>query len=169
MPDVLIDRARILARIAELSTEIRRDVPGDVHFVAVLKGAFVFLADLMRAIEGPVSCDFMVVTSYGAVQQSSGDIVIRKDLEESLQDREVVIVEDIVDSGRTLARLQQILRSRQPRSLRTVCLLDKRSRREVAVAIDYVGFVIPDRFVVGYGLDLDGRYRNLPDISILDE
>jgi len=167
MLEILIDRAAIAARVNELADDIRRDLAGDVHFVAVLKGAFVFLADLMRAFEGPVTCDCMAVSSYGAGQRSSGEVRVTKDLDHSLEGRNVIIVEDIVDSGLTLSYLQALLRARGPRSLRTVCLLDKRSRREVDVEITYVGFVIPDRFIVGYGLDLDGHYRNLPDIAAM--
>lgn len=169
-PDILIDRAAIEQRVAELAREIRRDAGPDipVHLIAVLKGAFVFLADLMRAFDGPVTCDFMAVSSYGAGQTSSGIVTILKDLDHPLAGRHVVIVEDIVDSGLTLSRLQALLRARGPVSLRTVTLLDKRSQRRTDVVVDYVGFEIPDRFVVGYGLDVDERHRNLPYIGTLD-
>jgi len=165
---VLIEREAIAARVAELAREIERDTQasGPVHLVAVLKGAFVFLADLLRAIEVPVTCDFMAVSSYGDGQVSSGVVRLTKDLDQDLAGRDVVLVEDIVDSGATLAYLQGLLRARNPRSLRTVCLLDKRSRRLVPVAIDYVGFVIDDRFVVGYGLDAGEEYRQLPFIGV---
>lgn len=168
--EILIDADRLQARIAELAGEIRRDVGPEtpVHLVAVLKGAFVFLADLVRCFEGPVTCDFIAVTSYGAATKSSGEVRLTKDLDQSLEGRDVVIVEDIVDTGLTLAYLQEILRAREPRSMRTVSLLSKPSRRVVDPPVDYTGFVIEDRFVVGYGLDLDERYRNLPFIGVLD-
>jgi len=168
--EILIDAGRLQARIAELAGEIRRDVGPEtsVHLVAVLKGAFVFLADLIRCFDGPVTCDFIAVTSYGSATKSSGEVRLTKDLDQSLEGRDVVIVEDIVDTGLTLAYLQEILRAREPRSMRTVSLLSKPSRRVVDVAVDYTGFVIGDRFVVGYGLDLDERYRNLPFIGVLD-
>lgn len=168
VPQVLIEREVILARVAELAREIQRDTPGDgpVHLVAVLKGAFVFLADLLRTFDIPATCDFMAVSSYGAAQVSSGVVRLTKDLDLDLAGRDVVLVEDIVDSGATLAYLQGLLRARRPKSFRTVCLLDKRVRRQVPVPIDYVGFVIDDHFVVGYGLDADEQYRQLPFIGI---
>jgi hypoxanthine phosphoribosyltransferase len=168
---VLLEASAVHARVAELAREIARDSPGPepVHLVAVLKGAFVFLADLMRAFEKPVTCDFLAIVSYGEHQVSSGEVRLTKDLEDSLAGRDVVIVEDIVDSGLTLAYLQGLLRARSPRSLRTVCLLDKRQRRRVGVPIDYVGFQIEDRFVVGYGLDLGEQYRHLPFIGYVDD
>ena len=167
---VLHDEAAIAARIATLAREIRAAYPDDanVHLVAVLKGAFVFLADLMRAIEGPVTCDFIAVSSYGAGKTSSGEVRLNKDLDRSLQGRHVIIVEDIVDTGLTLSYLQEILRARGPLSLRTACLLSKPSRRKVDVAVEFIGFTIEDRFVVGYGLDFDERHRNLPYIGVLE-
>jgi hypoxanthine phosphoribosyltransferase len=167
--EVLITQAQIRARVAELAVEIRRDFgPGvPVHFVAVLKGAFIFLADLMRGMEGPVTCDFIAVSSYGAGTTSSGQVRLTKDLDRSLEGRDVVIVEDIIDTGLTLMYLQDILRARQPRSLRTACLLSKPSRRTVDVPVEYIGFTIDDRFVVGYGLDFDERYRHLPDVAVV--
>jgi hypoxanthine phosphoribosyltransferase len=166
--EVIIDRNRLSARVAELAADIRRDAGAGrpLHLVAVLKGAFVFLADLMRAIDGPVSCDFIAVSSYGAGTRTSGEVQLTKDLDARLEGRDVVIVEDIVDSGLTLLYLQDVLRARSPLSLRTVCLLSKPARRQTAVAVDYVGFEIDDRFVVGYGLDLDEAYRNLPEICV---
>jgi hypoxanthine phosphoribosyltransferase len=168
---VLLEASAIDARVGELAREIARDSTGPepVHLVAVLKGAFVFLADLMRAFETPVTCDFLAISSYGEQQVSSGEVRVTKDLEDSLAGRDVVIVEDIVDSGLTLAYLQGLIRARSPRSVRTVCLLDKRQRRRVGVPIDYVGFEIADRFVVGYGLDLAERYRHLPFIGFVDD
>ena len=168
--EVLIRRDEIQARIVELATAIRRDFGADtpVHFVAVLKGAFMFLADLVRAIDGPVTCDFIAVSSYGPGTASSGEVRLTKDLDRSLEGRDVVIVEDIVDTGLTLAYLQEILRARGPRSLRTACLLSKPSRRLIDVQVEYIGFTIEDRFVVGYGLDFDERHRSLPDIAVLE-
>jgi hypoxanthine phosphoribosyltransferase len=171
MPDVLIGREVLTARVIELASAIERDSagPDPPHCIAVLKGAFVFLADLVRAFHGPVTCDFLGVSSYGPRTTSSGEVRVIQDLEQGISGRDVVLVEDIVDTGRTLAYLQQLLRTREPRSLRTVCLLDKPARRIVPVAVDYVGFSIDDQFVVGYGLDLDERHRNLPYIGTLDE
>ena len=170
MIHVLIERDAIARRVQELAREIERDTPARdrLHLVAVLKGAFVFLADLLRAFEIPVTCDFMAVSSYGAGQVSSGAVRLIKDLDHDLADRDVILVEDVVDSGATLTYLQALLHARRPRSLRTVCLLDKRGRRQVPVPIDYVGFVIDDRFVVGYGLDADEQYRQLPFIGVVD-
>jgi hypoxanthine phosphoribosyltransferase len=167
--DVLISREQIRARVAELAAEMRRDFgPGvPVHFVAVLKGAFIFLADLVRAMEGPVTCDFIAVSSYGSGTTSSGEVRLTKDLDRRLDGRDVVIVEDIIDTGLTLTYLQDILRARKPKSLRTACLLSKPSRRKVDVPVEYIGFTIDDRFVVGYGLDFDDRYRHLPDVAVI--
>jgi len=167
--EVLIDEARLQARVDELARQIRREYgPGvPVHLVAVLKGAFVFLADLMRRLEGPVSCDFIAVSSYGSGTSSSGEVRLTKDLDRSLEGRDVIIVEDIVDTGLTLSYLQEILRAREPRSLRTACLLSKPSRRKVEVKVEYIGFTIDDRFVVGYGLDFDETYRNVPYIGVI--
>lgn len=167
--EILLDRQTLQARVEELATEIRRDHGRDVpiHFVAVLKGAFVFLSDLMRAMEGPVTCDFIAVSSYGSGTQSSGEVRLQKDLDTSIEGRQVVVVEDIVDTGLTLTYLQEILRARDPKSLRTACLLSKPSRRKVDVKVEYIGFTIEDRFVVGYGLDYAEKYRNLPHIAVI--
>ena len=166
--ETLIPASHIAQRVAELGVAIRRDMGADatIHFIAVLKGAFVFLADLMRATDGPVTCDFLGVTSYTAGTTSSGEVRVTKDLDEPLDGRNVVLVEDIIDTGLTLSYLQGLLAARNPRMLRTVGLLSKASRRYVDVRVDYVGFNIPDAFVVGYGLDVDQRYRNLPDIAV---
>ncbi len=168
--DVLIDEFRLAERVKALGTTLRSDYGPDtpIHLVAVLKGAFMFLADVIRAIEGPVSCDFIAVSSYGSGTTSSGEVRLTKDLDFSLEGRDVVIVEDIVDTGLTLSYLQEILRAREPRSLKTMCLLSKPSRRKVDVKVEYTGFTIEDRFVVGYGLDYSERYRNLPYIGLLD-
>jgi hypoxanthine phosphoribosyltransferase len=170
-PPVLIAAADIQARVKVLAGEIRRDFGSGtpVHLVAVLKGAFMFLADLMRGMEGPVTCDFIAVSSYGAGATSSGEVRLTKDLDQSLNGRDVVIVEDIVDTGLTLAYLQEILGARDPKTLRTACLLNKPSRRKIDLRVDYVGFAIDDRFVVGYGLDFDERFRNLPYIGVYEE
>jgi hypoxanthine phosphoribosyltransferase len=167
--ELLIDEEALRARIHEMGRLIRRDHGPDtvVHLLAVLKGALVFLADLMRAIEGPVTCDVIAVSSYGAGRTSSGEVKLTKDLDHALQGRHVVIVEDIVDTGLTLAYLKEILQAREPQSLRTACLLSKPSRRMINVDVEYVGFSIEDRFVVGYGLDFDQQYRNLPYIGVL--
>lgn len=166
---VLISADDIQRRVRELALAIRRDHPDDVHLIAVLKGAFVFLSDLVRALPGRCSLDFMAVSSYGERTSSSGQVQLLKDLEIHLEGRCVVIVEDIIDTGLTLSYLHDILRARAPRTLRTVCLLNKPSRRKVDVPLEYVGFTIDDRFVVGYGLDYAEQYRNLPYIGVMDE
>lgn len=168
---VLIGADDVRERVAALAAEIRRDAGGDttVHFVCVLKGAFVFLADLLRMFEGPATCDFLGVASYGPGTSTSGQVKLTKDLDHPLKGRYVVLVEDILDTGFTLTYLQDILAARGPAVLRTVCLLSKPSRREIDVPVDYIGFAIEDRFVVGYGLDYDESYRNLPYIGVIDE
>ncbi len=164
----LISAERIQARIAELAAEIRGDAPGsDLHFIGVLKGSVFFLADLVRALPGRSTMDFIAVSSYAGGTTSSGEVRMLKDVDRGLQDRHVIVVEDIVDTGLTLNYLQGILRARGPKSLRTACLLSKPSRRKVDVAVDYVGFTIEDHFVVGYGLDFDEHYRHLPYIAVL--
>src|SRR5258706_11417920 len=147
--EILLSAAQIQKRVGELAQEIERDASGPVHLVAVLKGAFMFVADLVRSLSGPVSLDFLVVSSYEGSTLSSGDIRIIKDIGAPLDGKHVVIVEDIVDTGVTLTRLQQMLRERNPRTLKTACLLSKPARRQVAVVVDYIGFAIDDRFVVG--------------------
>ena len=166
---VLITAEQIDARVRELAIEIRRDYGPSVelHLVAVLKGAFVFLADLVRNLTGPVTLDFLAVSSYARGTASSGEVRLLKDLDASLEGRDVLIVEDIVDSGLTMAYLQRLLRVRAPRTLRAVCLLSKPARRQGQTQVDYVGFEIDDRFVVGYGLDYGERYRNLREIVTL--
>jgi hypoxanthine phosphoribosyltransferase len=165
---VLIDEETLHDRIRSLAAEIRRDLPDqDLHLVCVLKGAFMFLGDLIRAMTGTVTIDFMALASYGGSKSSSGEVKLLKDLDRGLEGRHVIIVEDIVDTGLTLHYLQEILRARGPKSLRTACLLSKPSRRQIEVSVDYIGFTIEDRFVVGYGLDYAERHRNLPYIGIL--
>jgi hypoxanthine phosphoribosyltransferase len=167
---VLLDEQTIRDRVRSLAAEMRSDYgDDDVHLVGVLKGAFVFLADLVRAFDGGVTCDFIAVSSYGSGTSSSGEVRLTKDVDRSLEGRHVVVVEDIVDTGLTLSYLQEILRARGPRSIRTACLLSKPSRRKINVKVDYVGFTIEDKFVVGYGLDVDEKYRNLPFIGVVGE
>jgi hypoxanthine phosphoribosyltransferase len=151
-----------------MAHEIRADFHGeDLHLVCVLKGAFLFLADLLRAMDGRVTIDFIALSSYVGGTTSSGEVRLIKDLDYGLEGRNVVIVEDIVDTGLTLHYLQEILRARNPKSLRTACLLSKPSRRQIDVKVDHIGFTIEDRFVVGYGLDYSEQYRNLPYIGVL--
>ena len=167
---VFISEDELQKRVAELGAEISRDYAGkDLLLVAVLKGSVVFLADLMREITIPHSVDFMATSSYGAATESSGIVRILKDLDMPIIDRNVLIVEDIVDTGHTLTYLRKLLLERRPASLRVCTLLDKRERREVDVPLDYIGFEIPNEFVVGYGLDYAELYRNLPYIAIPKE
>ena len=168
---VLLTEAQIRERVASLAAEIERDYPGgeDIHLVAVLKGGFMFMADLVRAMSTRVSMDFMAVSSYGKGTKSSGQVMVLKDVGSSLEGRNVIIVEDIVDTGLTLHYLQDIFKARAPRSVRTACLLSKPSRRQVEVHVDYIGFTIDDHFVVGYGLDYAEKYRNLPYIAVLGD
>ncbi len=167
LTEILLSEDQIRKRVAEMALEIRRDFPDDVHVIAVLKGAFMFLSDLVRHIPGYVSLDFLAASSYAKGTTSSGEVRLLKDLDTSLEGKNVVIVEDIVDTGLTLHYLQDILRARGPKVLRTACLLSKPSRRKIQVSVEYVGFTIEDRFVVGYGLDYAEQYRNLPHIAVL--
>ncbi len=166
---VMLSAEEIQARVKGLASEILKDYgpDDDLHLVCVLKGAFLFLGDLIRAMQRTVSVDFMAVSSYGKSTTSSGEVRLVKDLDSGLEGRNVIIVEDIVDTGLTLSYLQEILRARSPKTLRTACLLSKPSRRMVDVHVDYIGFTIEDRFVVGYGLDFAEKYRNLPYIGVL--
>ena len=165
--EILISEQQIQTRVAEMAAEIRRDFPEDVHLIAVLKGAFIFLSDLVRHIPGKVSLDFMATSSYAKGTTTSGEVKLVKDLDLTLDGRNVIIVDDIVDSGLTLNYLHEILRARNPKSLRTACLLSKPSRRQVEVPVEYIGFSIEDHFVVGYGLDYAEQHRNLPHIAVL--
>lgn len=167
-PRILLSAVEIQERIAELARQIGRDHPDGVHAVAILKGAFVFLADLIRQIDVPVSLDFLAVSTYGAGSTSSGEVRLLKDLDMAIEGRDILLVEDIVDTGLTLTYLQDVLQTRGPRRLRTAALLDKPSRRRVPVAVDYVGFTIEDCFVAGYGMDYDERYRHLPYVGMVD-
>jgi hypoxanthine phosphoribosyltransferase len=166
--DVLIAAADIHERVKQMAQEIHRDHPDGVHLVCVLKGAFIFLSDLARQLPS-TTLDFMAVSSYGTSTKSSGQVQVLKDLDSSVEGRDVVIVEDIVDTGLTLTYLQDILRARSPRHLRTACLLSKPSRRKIDVKVEYVGFTIEDKFVVGYGLDYAEQYRNLPHIAVIGD
>lgn len=165
----LISEEEVNKRIAEIGAQISRDYEGkEVHLICVLKGGAPFMCELAKRITVPVSMDFMSVSSYGAGTESSGIVKIVKDLDEPLAGKDVLIVEDIIDSGRTLSHLLEIFRQRKPASVRLCTLLDKPERRVVKdVNVDYVGFVIPDNFVVGYGLDYDQKYRNLPYIGVV--
>jgi hypoxanthine phosphoribosyltransferase len=165
---ILIGADQLQVRVAEMAAEIRGDYPGNLHIIAVLKGAFMFLSDLVRHMEGSVSMDFMAVSSYAKGTTSSGEVRLMKDLDTTLDGKDVLIVEDIVDTGLTLTYLQDILRARNPRTLRTACLLSKPSRRKVDVKVEYVGFTIDDHFVVGYGLDYAEQFRNLPYIGLIE-
>lgn len=166
--EVLIDEQAIAAKVRELGTAIADDYRGkDVVLVSILKGALPFLADLMRQMPIPLALDFLEVSSYGEATESSGNVRILKDLAKSIEGREVVVVEDILDTGQTLSYVIEHLRSKQPASVRLCTLLDKPARRIVPIQIDYRGFEIPDKFVVGYGLDYAERYRNLPFIGVL--
>ena len=168
--ETLITTEQIEARIREMGAQIERDYAPDegIHLVGVLKGGFMFMADLVRAMSARVTLDFIAVSSYAKSTKSSGEVRMLKDLDAGLEGRHVIIVEDIVDTGLTLTYLKDILRARAPKSLRTACLLSKPSRRKVEVAVDYIGFTIEDRFVVGYGLDYAEKYRNLSHIAILN-
>ena len=166
--EVLLTEQKVDERIQAIGEQISRDYEGrQVHLVCVLKGGAFFMCELAKRITVPVSLDFMSVSSYGSDTKSSGVIRIVKDLDESIKDKDVIVVEDIVDSGRTLSYLLKMLQSRGPRSLALCTLLDKQERRVVDVNVNYTGFQIPDEFVVGYGLDYDQRYRNLPYIGVV--
>jgi hypoxanthine phosphoribosyltransferase len=169
-PRPFISAADLAARVAELGQEIAaRLPPGPLHVVVVLRGAFVFAADLLRALPRDVRCDFLAIRSYGAATETSGVVEITHDLGLPIAGEHVLVVEDIVDTGLTLRHLLDLLATRQPASVHVCALLDKPCRRRREVAVDFVGFTIPDHFVVGYGLDHDQRYRNLPYVGVLDE
>ena len=163
---VQISQEDINARVKELGAQIRADYQDDPpHLICVLNGAFIFMADLVRAIDLPLSSDFLSVSSYGSRTETSGEVRLVKDLEQSLKNKHVIVVEDIIDTGLTMQYLLSYLRGRSPLSVRIASLLSKPSRRQVEVDIDYLGFEIEDAFVYGYGLDVDHRYRNLPFIT----
>ena len=166
---VLIGRERIAAKVAEMGQRISQDFAGEpVVLIGVLKGATIFLADLARQITLDVSFDFIAVSSYGNAKQHSGEVKLVKDVDRSMEGRNIILVEDILDTGLTLTYIQSMLRAHQPKSLKIAALLDKVSRRTEPIQGDYVGFEIPDEFVVGYGLDFAEHYRNLPDICVLE-
>ena len=166
---VLLSEDEVDKRIQEIGEQISRDYAGkQVHLVCVLKGGSFFMCELAKRITIPVSLDFMSVSSYGSDTKSSGVVKIVKDLDDSLAGKNVIVVEDIVDSGRTLSYLLEMLQDRGPKSMRLCTLLDKPERRVVDVKVDYTGFKIPDEFVVGYGLDYDQKYRNLPYIGVVE-
>ena len=166
----LISEKEIAEKVRELGEQINRDYAGtSIHMICVLKGGVFFLCDLAKEIKVPVTVDFMSVKSYGNGTSSSGNVRIEKDLEESIAGKDVLIVEDIIDSGQTLGCLTNMLRQRQPASLKLCTFLDKPSRRKADIKVDYMGYEIPDCFAIGYGLDYAGRYRNLPYVGILEE
>jgi hypoxanthine phosphoribosyltransferase len=175
---VLVSRQQIAERIAEMGKQITADVKGEpVIFVGVLKGAAIFLSDLVRQVEVDATFEFLAVSSYGnrptptqelrRAWDSTGEVRLTKDVDQSLRGKNVILVEDILDTGLTLTFLKRLLLGHEPRSLRVAVLLDKPSRRKMPVEVDYIGFSIPDEFVVGYGLDFAERYRNLPDVCVL--
>jgi hypoxanthine phosphoribosyltransferase len=166
--DILIRRAEIEKRVREVAHKVTRDFKGErVHLIGVLKGACIFLSDLVREVDLDTSIDFIAVSSYGRGKESSGQVRVLKDLDSSIAGLNVILVEDILDTGLTLNYLLRVLRQRRPKTLRVAALLDKPSRRLKPVKADYVGFKIPNKFVVGYGLDYAERYRNLKDVWVL--
>jgi hypoxanthine phosphoribosyltransferase len=167
--EILVDEVTLRNRVAELGEEISRDYAGrDLLLIGVLKGAVFFMADLMRHLTVPCEIDFMAISSYGASTDSSGVVRILKDLDINIEGRDVLVVEDIIDSGLTLSYLIRNLEARQPASLEVCALMTKPERREIDVPVRYIGFEIPNRFVIGYGLDFAERYRNLPYVGVLD-
>ena len=168
--DVMIDEETVDARIAEIAKQLSEEYAGkSVHIIGVLKGSVFFMCELAKKMTIPVTMDFMSVSSYGNDTKSSGVVKLIKDLDESIEGREVVLIEDIMDTGRTLFYLVKILKERKPASFKVVTLLDKPERRVVDLEPDITGFVVPDRFVVGYGLDCAQKYRNLPYIGVISE
>ncbi|MEA5040228.1 MAG: hypoxanthine phosphoribosyltransferase [Clostridiaceae bacterium] len=166
--EVLIPREEVAAVVRRLGAELSRDYAGKTPImITVLKGAFIFMADLVREVTVPCTMDFMAVSSYGSGTRTSGQVKIIKDLDTTIEGKDVIIVEDILDSGVTLSYLLKLLQARKPASLRLCALFDKPARHKVDVHIDYRGLEVPDEFIVGYGLDYDEKYRNLPDICIL--
>ena len=164
--EVMLTEEEVDAKIKAIGEQISKDYAGKtVHLICVLKGGTFFMCELAKRISVPVTMDFMSVSSYGSDTKSSGIVKIVKDLDESIKDKDVIVIEDIIDSGRTLSHLLELLQNRSPKSLRLCTLLDKPDRRVVDVNVDYTGFCIPDEFVVGYGLDYDQVYRNLPYIG----
>mgnify|MGYP001095943602 CR=1 FL=1 len=166
--ELLITRDQIAVRVKEMGAEITRDFEGkDLTVICILKGAVVFFVDLIREIDLPMTMDFMAISSYGSATKSSGVVRILKDLDHGIEGKDVLIVEDIVDSGMSMSYLLNSLKTRNPASVKLLTLLDKPDRRRVELNADYIGFTIPDEFVIGYGLDYAEHYRNLPDVCIL--
>lgn len=166
---VVLTREQIAAKVAEVGAQITADFAGEaVVLIGVLKGATIFLADLAREIKLDVSFDFIAVSSYGTAKQQSGEVKLVKDVDHSMEGKNVILVEDILDTGLTLTYIAKLLQAHQPKSIRIAALLDKPARRIEPIRADYVGFQIPDQFVVGYGLDFAERYRNLPDVCIVE-
>ena len=166
----LITEEQIEKRVGELARQIASDYRGgEIMLICILKGGWVFMADLARKIKAPLICDFLGVASYGAGMRSTGEVKIVSDLSQSVEGRDVLIVEEIMDTGRTLRCVVDILNGRKPNSLKVCVLLDKPARREAEVTVDYVGFTIEDKFIVGYGADYNGQYRELPYIGYIDE
>jgi hypoxanthine phosphoribosyltransferase len=170
LDEILIDRQELQERISELGAQISQDYQGqDPHLICILRGGVMFLTDLMKKISIPHTIDFMAISSYGVgVRESSGQIRLNMDLKDDIRDRHVILVEDIIDSGHTLKSVLELLKVRKPASLKICTLLDKEERREIDVPIAYCGFQIADKFVFGYGLDLDEYYRGLPFIGVVD-
>jgi hypoxanthine phosphoribosyltransferase len=168
---VLISAEQVRSRIHQLGAQIAAEYPAGapIYLVCILKGAFIFAADLARAIPRPVRIEFIGISSYGVGKSTSGQVKLTKDLDSSIEGADVLVVEDIVDSGVTLSYLAEVLKARRPRTLRIASLLDKPERRQRPVEVSYVGFEIPDEFVVGYGLDFAEEHRNLPDVCVLEE
>ncbi len=166
--EILVSRSDIARRVQELADEISRDYAGEeILIIGVLKGAFIFMADLVRSMSVSCQTDFIRATSYGAGSESSGNIVITKDVDLEVKGRDVLIIEDIVDTGLTLRHIMDKLRLRQPKSIKVCAFLDKRKRRKVPFEADYVGFTMDDGFIVGYGLDFGEQYRFLPDLYVI--
>ena len=165
----MIKEIELKERVAELGEEISEDYAGkDIHLICILRGGAFFMCDLARSITVPVTIDFMCLSSYGDATESSGIVRIAKDLDDAIEGKEVLIVEDIIDTGRTLHYLLDVLQHRNPKSLKLCTLLDKPDRREIDVPVDYIGFSIPDEFVIGYGLDFAQKYRNLPYVGVVE-
>jgi hypoxanthine phosphoribosyltransferase len=170
LKEILITEKEIKARIKELADYIKEDYKESFPLlICILRGAFLFLADLIREIDIPLSIDFMAISSYGGKTESSGEVKILKDLDTSIEGRHVLIIEDIVDTGLTMDAVTRLLKTRKPKSLKICTLLDKVERRQIKINVDYFGFKIPNKFVVGYGLDYEEKYRNLPYIGVLKE
>lgn len=166
---VMIPEAEVDAKIRELAAQITKDYEGkEVHLICILKGSIFFTCELAKRIDLPVTLDFMSVSSYGYGTESTGRVKIVKDLDENIEGKDVIVIEDIIDTGRTLSHLMEVLKVRKPGTLKLCTLLDKPSRRVVDVEVDYTGFEIPDEFVVGYGLDFAQKYRNLPYIGVVE-